>query len=138
MTTQPGRYLVPVAIMALAVCFVVRVHEVLLPFVLAATMAYLLNPLVRFFEVRGIQRRPAAVFVFILMMGAVMVAVYLTISIASEQVSRMTTDAPLLIRRFKGALAGGASLGDRIPLLQRFLGNSNLLDMELGNLFSHV
>ena len=138
MTTQPGRYLVPAAIFALSVYFVMQVHHVLLPFVLAATMAYLLNPIVRFFEVRGIQRRPAAVFVFILMMVALMVAVYLTISIASEQISRMTTDLPLLIKRFKSSFIAGTSVGDRLPFLQKFLGNSNLLDMELGNLFSGV
>lgn len=138
MTSQPGRYLVPAAIFALSVYFLIQVHQVLLPFVLAATMAYLLNPMVRFFEVRGIHRRPAAIFVFILMMVALMVAVYLTISIASEQVSRMTTDLPLLIRRFKSAFIDGTSLGNRFPVLQRFLGNSNLLDMELGNLFNKV
>jgi len=135
---QPGRYLVPAAIFILAVYFLVQVQDVLLPFVLAATLAYLLNPMVRFFEVRGIRHRPAALFVFMMTVAALISVVYVTGSLASEQVSRMATDLPLLVQRFRATFINGSFVGEHFPYLRNFIGTSDLRDIEMGRLSGRI
>ena len=60
-----GRTFIPLFILAAVSYFLYRVHEILLPFVLSGVLAYLFNPLVRFFEVRGLRRRPVVVVLYI-------------------------------------------------------------------------
>ena len=57
---SPSRTLVPLAALALVGYILFQVHHILLPFVLAATISYLLHPLIRLFEVRGLKHRPVA------------------------------------------------------------------------------
>ena len=62
---RPGRYLTPLIFGGIAAYFLVQVHSILLPFVLGAALAYLLNPLVAYFEIRGFRRSTAVLFVFL-------------------------------------------------------------------------
>lgn len=97
--SRPGRYLVPLVFALAAAYTLIQVHHILLPFVLAATLAYLLNPLVNFFEVHGIRRQPAAVVVFfalILFLGTV---VYVGLNVAYDELSHMSSDLPVLWER---------------------------------------
>lgn len=51
-----AQYLFPTALVLIGIIFVILVRKALFPFILSATLAYLLNPLVNYFEVRGIKR----------------------------------------------------------------------------------
>lgn len=128
-----GRYFLPALLISAAVYLLVQVHHVLLPFVLAATLAYLLNPLINFFEVRGIRRHPAAIGVFFALVATLLVITYVTITVASEQTARVAGDIPLLIRRFQSSFMECCA---RWPLAEKLLSNSGLLDQEIGALVS--
>ncbi len=113
-----GRYLVPAVLLALAIYFIFQVHHVLLPFVLAATLAYLLNPLTRLLEVRGIRHRIAALGVFMLFMSLVLAAGYGVITAAGHEASRLSTDWPRVTARFQELAIIGRALLDRFPALE--------------------
>jgi len=74
--TLSGRTFIPLAILAAAAYFLFRIHEILLPFVLSGTLAYLVSPLVRLFEVRGFRRQPVVIFLYVLFMSVIAISFY--------------------------------------------------------------
>ncbi len=66
-----GRILFPLLVLVLLVYFLAQVQHILLPFLLSATIAYLVDPLVRQLTRRGI-KRTAAVTVVYLGMGLIL------------------------------------------------------------------
>lgn len=49
-------YIFPVFLLALGLVFVIFAWNAIFPFILSVALAYILNPLVNYFEVRGIKR----------------------------------------------------------------------------------
>ena len=77
--SSPARYLVPLLMLVVLVGILFQVYHILLPFVLAATIAYLLHPLIRFFEVRGLRHQPVALTLYMVLMALYFSGTYLTI-----------------------------------------------------------
>src|SRR5262245_49362091 len=92
--SSAGRTLVAIAVVALALVGVYFAREILVPFLLAAVIAYTLNPLVAALERRGVRRSLGA----LLVMGGVALAVIGVVAAA----------VPEMIDQF-------ASFGERLP-----------------------
>src|SRR5579864_3249150 len=99
MTNTAPRYMIPLAILGALVYFLFKVHEILLPFVLGATLAYLLSPLVEFFEVRGLRRRPVVVFVFGALLAAISAGTYVALNLAAQEASMASREMPAYVAR---------------------------------------
>ena len=94
-----GRTFFPLSVFALTTYFLYRVHEVLLPFILAGMIAYLLNPLVRFFEVRGLRRRPVVVVLYVSVMSLLILASYELVSVAAVEAEKASHNMPAYVQK---------------------------------------
>lgn len=135
-----GRTVVPLAMAAVAVAFLVQVHEILLPFVLAATQAYLLNPLVRFFEVRGLRRGPVVAVLYAILVTATSIGLYSGMRIITVEAEEASLQMPVYVEKgeqflheLKRAADDPARATARvqalyeIPLMRPLLANTRLL-----------
>ena len=101
---RPAKILLPLLLAAAGVYFLVLVKDDLLPFLLAAALAYLLNPLVAFLEVQGLRRTAVVAAVYLALFAAAGIGASYGISAVSRQVSRLKAEAPLLVRRGQDVL----------------------------------
>ena len=100
-----GRTLLPLVLVAAAGYLLYRVHEVLLPFVLAAVIAYLFNPLVRFFEVRGLRRRPVVIVLYVSVMSVLALASYKLAWVAAQEAQKASRNMPIYVQEGSRAFA---------------------------------
>ncbi len=114
---SPSRTLVPLAALALVGYILFQVHHILLPFVLAAAVSYLLHPVIRLFEVRGLKHQPVALTLFVVLMALYFSAIYLTISLAAKEAGRVASDMPTYVQRMQAALKGDTTIQKRFPML---------------------
>src|SRR5207249_3892235 len=97
--TLSGRTILPLFFLATAAYFFYRVQEVLLPFLLAAVLAYLFNPLVRFFEVRGLRRQPVVVLLYVGLMTIVTLASYKLAWMAALEAEEAARNMPVYVQK---------------------------------------
>jgi predicted PurR-regulated permease PerM len=100
-----GKTLIPLSILGAASYLLYRVHEVLLPFVLAAVVAYLFNPLVRFFEVRGLRRRPVVLVLYVGIMSILALVFYKLTWVAAYEAAKASHNMPIYVQRASEAFA---------------------------------
>src|SRR5216683_1101575 len=96
---------IPLLFLAVASYFLYRVHEILLPFILASVLAFLFNPLVRFFEVRGLRRRPVVVVLYVSLMTVLALATYKLVWVAGLEAQKASHNMPLYVKRGGAAFA---------------------------------
>jgi predicted PurR-regulated permease PerM len=89
----------PLALLAAAIYLVALVRSIVLPFVLAAALAYLLNPLVDFFRVRGFRRPPVVLGVFLTFFSGVSVVTYLAVSAGGQEAVRAAINMPSYVQK---------------------------------------
>lgn len=94
-----GRTAYPLLIAGFAAYFFYRVQEVLLPFLLAAVLAYLFNPLVRFFEVRGLRRKPVVIVLYIGLMTLFTFSSYRVLWMAGQEAEKASRNMPMYVQR---------------------------------------
>lgn len=94
-----------------------RVHEALTPFVLAAAFAYVLNPLVAFFEAKGL-RRLHLICAGYLVAGLLAVVVYMGIkSFVVNEAIQLGANGPLYLKKLQLlSTVAEAKLAHRLPL----------------------
>jgi len=132
-----GRYLVPAVLVCAILYFLFKVHQVLLPFVLGAVLAYLLSPLVRIFEIQGLRRQPVVLIVCGALLAALSWATYFGLSMAGEEASQASTQLPQYVQRGQQfmkdfhAWAEGKAESGSLPfrLLRRFTGDACPFDL---------
>jgi predicted PurR-regulated permease PerM len=100
-----GRTIIPLVILSAVTYFLFRIHEILLPFVLAGALAYLLNPLVRFFEVRGFRRSPAVIFIFAVLTAVLAAGFYKLAWVAALEAGEAARNMPVYIQKGGEAFA---------------------------------
>jgi predicted PurR-regulated permease PerM len=106
----------------LLVVFVRQLSGVLLTFLMAAILAYVLNPLVRRLEQRRVPRVVAVVGMFAVLILAVVAALLVLIIPAIGQVQSLIQDPSALIERINGLVARTRELpyvGERIAAIDR-------------------
>jgi len=96
-----GPLLTALALLAVASYAFYRVHEALTPFVLAAAFAYVLNPLVSYFEAKGFRRLHLIVAGY-LIAGALLFVVYVNLkSLIVNETIQLGANAPLYLKNIE-------------------------------------
>ena len=103
--TLSGRTVIPLSIFGAATYLLYRVHEVLLPFILAAVIAYLFNPLIRFFEVRGLRRRPVVLVLYLGVMSFLAITSYKLTWVAAYEAAKASHNMPIYAQKAGTAFA---------------------------------
>jgi predicted PurR-regulated permease PerM len=86
---------------AIAVAVLVLAHAVLLPFVLALVIAYLLTPLVVWVESRRVPRAVAIILVYVVVLGALGVFIRLTAPRVGQELASLRRELPHLSHTVK-------------------------------------
>ncbi len=100
-----GRTALPAITFAFLGYLLYRVQAILLPFILAAVLAYLLNPLVRFFEVRGLRRQPVVIVLYVTLMTLFALFAYKLATVAGLEAEKATRNMPLYVQKGSEAFA---------------------------------
>ena len=87
-------FLVVMSMVALAI--VTLAHAVVLPFVLALVIAYLLTPLVAWVEKRRVPRAAAIILVYVVVLGALGTFVRLTAPRVGQELASLRHELPAL------------------------------------------
>jgi predicted PurR-regulated permease PerM len=134
-----GRTLLPLGFAAAAIFLVIQVRGVLLPFIMAAALAYLLNPLVNWFEIRGMRRPPVVGLVFLVLLTTATLGSYVVASVMAQEAQKATRQMPVYVQRAETLLAqlrraavspqaAQTAPLHQFPMLQRLIANRPLLD----------
>ncbi len=130
----PGRWLLPLAFAALSIYFLVLVHAILLPFILAATLAYLLTPAIEFFVVHGLRRSAVVIAIYGAVLCVLTASVYIGASVFSQEASKAALRMPEYVQKGQAfaervQAAGHPSPGSSSmhPLVAMVAQNANLL-----------
>lgn len=105
-------------------------QEVLLPFVAAMVLAYLLDPLVKRIQSLGVNRALAAVVIVLIFIVVIAVAAILLVPILGNQISGFLERLPGYIERVRQLVAEsnqgwlGQFLGEKLPEAQKSLGGA--------------
>jgi len=89
-----AQFLLPVSIGLAAVYFVVLAKAAVFPFILSAALAYILSPVIKYFEVRGIKRTYAVAGLYIGAGALIFIIVYLLMSLLSVELESLKQDWP--------------------------------------------
>ncbi len=89
-----AQFLLPVSIGLAAVYFVVLAKAAVFPFILSAALAYILSPVIKYFEVRGIKRTYAVAGLYIGAGAMIFIIVYLLMSLLSVELESLKQDWP--------------------------------------------
>ncbi len=94
-----------------------QVHEALTPFLLAAAFAYVLNPIITYFEARGLRRFHLVLCGYVGALALILVGYAGLKTVILEETETFTTRAPAYLQQFKKAAASQqAALTQRLPL----------------------
>ena len=128
------QFLLPVFILLAAVYFIVQAKSAVFPFILSGALAYILNPLIKYFEVRGIKRGYAVVG-FYLSVGAVLgIGVWLLFHFLSYDLQSLQNEWPTYAERLQNYVTNlNAKMVANYPFLAK-VG----LDQKLGHLLELV
>jgi predicted PurR-regulated permease PerM len=124
------------------VLFLVAISNIVKLIIIAALLAYVLDPLASFFESRGMNRTTATISIFLLLIAVVGIAYLLLLPILSEEISALKSGfssekAELVISRLENFLVSNLSfLGVKeLNLLSRMHG----ITSSIGDwMFTHV
>lgn len=81
---------------AIAVAIVVLAHEVLLPFVLALVIAYVLTPLVAWVEGKKVPRALAIIIVYVVVLGSLGLFIRLTAPRVGQELGNLRRELPVI------------------------------------------
>lgn len=87
---------------AVFVGVVVAAHSVMLPFVLAVVIAYVLTPLVAWVEAKRVPRAAAIVLVYVLVLGSLGLFVRLTAPRVGQELAGLRRELPVLGQKVRG------------------------------------
>jgi sporulation integral membrane protein YtvI len=130
-----------------------KIRGVFTPFLLAAIIAYLINPVVRYLEERAVPRVPAILIVYLAILVATTLIVLFIIPIASEEIEHFAKVFPQEVERIRSTryLAYRGYKRDGIPETLKTVADETIRDIEDGllkflrgvvesiiGLFSHI
>jgi predicted PurR-regulated permease PerM len=124
---MPGRYVLPIALVSAILYFLFAIRQVLLPFVLAATLAYLLNPVIEFFVVRGVRRSPIVIGLYAVLMTSFVLIVYLGGTVLNREATKAALKMPQYIQTGQAFLNRVRSL-EHSPYAGLLRGHENLIE----------
>jgi len=112
------QFLIPAVIILLLIFFIVKAPSAMLPLVLSVALAYILNPLIEYFTVRGV-KRVYAVAGFYLVVGGVLCALGIIIfNILAPELSNFPDTWPAYVSKAQAYFADfNARLSEHYPFL---------------------
>src|SRR5947208_1334845 len=99
-----GRKLIPLILLAGMGYVLILLRHILVPFVLAAAIAYTLNPLVAYLEMRGIRRQRAVMVVYLGLACLFVGLAYLAIAAALQGATNLGKEMPMHLQQVRGLL----------------------------------
>jgi predicted PurR-regulated permease PerM len=129
-----AQFLLPAVILLALLYFIVQAKGSIFPFVLSGALAYILNPLINYFEVRGIKRSYAVVG-FYLIVGAVLaIGVWLLFFFLSNDIQSLQNEWPTYAERLQSYVT---KLDARMVKNYPFLAKVGL-EQKLGHLLELI
>jgi predicted PurR-regulated permease PerM len=114
--TRILRALLIFSVLALAAWFLAAVRQTLAPFFLAGLLAFILSPLVRFLELRGIRRHSAVALLFLLLAAASLGLLYWAVVALWHDLPRLRQQLPAYADQLRGAASAfQAALAEQWP-----------------------
>lgn len=111
-----GLLLFGLLVSALVLAYLAR--SVILPFLIAGVLAYVMSPVVTFLELRGLRRSTAVAILYVAVTVLVAAMAYWTVAIWWEEIPRLRFQWPLYVQQIKSAAAqGDAFLAAQAPWL---------------------
>ena len=80
------------------------IYKLLIPFVIAAFISYLLHPVVEFLQKKGLRRSWSILFIYILFFGALGLSIYMGIPVVIKELEELVESAPLFAEQYKEVL----------------------------------
>ncbi|MDD5208204.1 MAG: AI-2E family transporter [Elusimicrobiales bacterium] len=96
-----AQFILPVSIGLAAVYFIVLAKAAIFPFILSAALAYVLSPIIKYFEVRGIKRTYAVAGLYLGAGALIFIIVYVLMSLLSVELESLKQDWPSYAGRFQ-------------------------------------
>lgn len=94
-----AQFLLPSALLLAGLYLAVKAGGAVFPLILSAALAYLLNPIIRYFEVRGIKRLYAVVGLYIAAGAVLATVVYLVVHLLSFELESLQETWPVYARQ---------------------------------------
>ncbi len=91
---QSVRFSLILPVLILVLLFLYLVRGILLPFIISIIIAYLLNPLVSYFENRGIKRNVVVIFLYLLFLLTIIVSVSFLFPLILKELSALRESLP--------------------------------------------
>lgn len=114
-----GPALFPAILACSALLLFYHVRSILLPFALAMTMAFLLNPVVRFLEVRGLRRGPVVILLFLSLLSLFVFGVYRGALLAAREADEAAQRMPLYIEKGQDFISRWRASAHRAQIPER-------------------
>ncbi|HCC49230.1 MAG TPA: hypothetical protein DEQ38_14105 [Elusimicrobia bacterium] len=96
-----AQFLLPAVMGAALLYFIVMAKGAIFPFILSAALAYVLNPLISYFEVRGIKRGYAVVGLYLSVGAVLSIGVYLMLHFLSYDIESLQKYWPTYAERLQ-------------------------------------
>ena len=100
-TKRNAQFLLPVFIGLAVVYFIVQAKGSLFPFILSAALAYILNPVINYFEVRGIKRTYAVAGLYLSVGALLFLVTYLLFHFLSFELESLQQSWPTYAERMQ-------------------------------------
>lgn len=99
--------------------FALRIHDILIPFVLSFAFAYLLNPVVKYFEVRGLRRDHLVAGLYLIVAAVITAAANTLLPAITKEMALLQGKAPVYFARVGDMIADyQVELAQRLPFGQ--------------------
>ena len=133
-TKRNAQFLLPIFIALAGLYFIVQAKGAIFPFILSAALAYILNPLIKYFEVRGIKRSYAVVGLYLGVGALLFLVTYLLFHFLSYDLQSLQNEWPTYAERLQAYVTGlNAKMVKNYPFLAK-VG----LEQKLGHLLELV
>ncbi len=106
--------------------FLYLVREILFPFVSSLILAYLLNPLVNYFEVKGIKRSSIVVIFYLFFVGILIIGAFILLPKMLEELLSLKNNLPVYISQIKNSLL---TLSGKVEKYYPSLGDKQLSEV---------
>lgn len=99
-----------------------KIHDVLIPFLLGFALAYLLNPVVHYFEVRGLKRQHIVLTIYVLVAVALSIAANSLLPAMTSELALLHGKAPGYVTKTQALVASlQHDLAQRLPIGQSMI-----------------
>lgn len=113
---RPAKYAIPLGFCAFGSYLFLTAKPVFFPFILAATVAYLVNPLIGRLERRGVRRLNIVIGIYFVFVGVLAVGGTRLTGAVRDEAGRLSTDWPLYKKKLKLVAARADKYIDRLPV----------------------